>query len=81
VSVLRSIADGEDRGRLAVAAAVAQLAEHLQLKAVAEGIETQAQLDRLRTIGHPNGQGFFLARPLPADECGALMAAPVRATR
>ncbi|WP_203794628.1 putative bifunctional diguanylate cyclase/phosphodiesterase, partial [Actinoplanes derwentensis] len=38
-SFVDGIADGADRGRLAVAAAVALLAEHLQLKAVAEGIE------------------------------------------
>ncbi|WP_099344103.1 MULTISPECIES: bifunctional diguanylate cyclase/phosphodiesterase [unclassified Actinoplanes] len=73
-SFVDGIADGADRGRLAVAAAVAQLAEHLQLKAVAEGIETQAQQDRLRDIGYRYGQGFHLARPLPADECAAIMA-------
>ncbi|MEU8242782.1 EAL domain-containing protein [Actinoplanes missouriensis] len=73
-SFVDGIADGEDRGRLAVAGAVAQLAEHLQLKAVAEGIESQAQMDRLRAMGYRYGQGFFMARPLPAAECGALMA-------
>ncbi|MEV6305223.1 EAL domain-containing protein [Actinoplanes sp. NPDC051861] len=79
-SFVDGIADGADRGRLAVAAAVAQLAEHLQLKAVAEGIESQEQVDRLRHMGYRYGQGFFMAKPLPADECGALMAAdPVRA--
>ncbi|GGR59714.1 hypothetical protein GCM10010168_93200 [Actinoplanes ianthinogenes] len=81
-SFVDGIADGTDRGRLAVAAAVAQLAEHRQLKAVAEGIETPAQRDRLRNIGYRYGQGFHLARPLPADECATLMAgetAPGRA--
>ncbi|MEU4162053.1 EAL domain-containing protein [Actinoplanes sp. NPDC026670] len=79
-SFVDGIADGADRGRLAVAAAVAQLAEHLQLKAVAEGIENQEQLDRLRDMGYRYGQGFFMAKPLPAADCGALMAAdPVSA--
>jgi diguanylate cyclase (GGDEF)-like protein len=76
-SFVDGIADGEDRGRLAVAAAVAQLAEYLQLSAVAEGIESEAQLDRLRDMGYRLGQGFFMARPLPADEAGALMGVPV----
>jgi diguanylate cyclase (GGDEF)-like protein len=76
-SFVDGIADGEDRGRLAVAAAVAQLAEYLQLSAVAEGIESEAQLDRLRDMGYRLGQGFFMAKPLPADEAGALMAVPV----
>ncbi|MCA2216380.1 putative bifunctional diguanylate cyclase/phosphodiesterase [Jidongwangia harbinensis] len=73
-SFVDGICDGEDRGRLAVAAAVAQLAEYLQLSAVAEGIESEAQLYRLREMGYRLGQGFHLARPLPAAEVGALMA-------
>jgi diguanylate cyclase len=74
-SFVDGIADGEDRGRLAVAAAVAQLAEYLQLSAVAEGIESEAQLDRLRAMGYRLGQGFYMSKPLPADETGRLMAA------
>jgi diguanylate cyclase (GGDEF)-like protein len=74
-SFVDGIADGEDRGRLAVAAAVAQLAEYLQLSAVAEGIESEAQLERLRAMGYRLGQGFYMAKPLPADEAGALMTA------
>jgi EAL domain-containing protein (putative c-di-GMP-specific phosphodiesterase class I) len=73
-SFVDGICDGEDRGRLAVAAAVAQLAENLQLKAVAEGIETEAQMVRLRDMGYRYGQGFHMARPLSAGEVGALMA-------
>jgi diguanylate cyclase (GGDEF)-like protein len=73
-SFVDGIADGEDRGRLAVAAAVAQLAEYLQLSAVAEGIESEAQLERLREMGYRLGQGFYMAKPLPADEAGKLMA-------
>jgi diguanylate cyclase (GGDEF)-like protein len=78
-SFVDGIADGEDRGRLAVAAAVAQLAEYLQLSAVAEGIESEAQLNRLRDMGYRLGQGFYMAKPLPADEAGALMGAPTPA--
>jgi diguanylate cyclase (GGDEF)-like protein len=77
-SFVDGIASGADRGRLAVAAAVAQLAEYLQLKVVAEGIENEEQLERLREMGYRYGQGFFMAKPLPATQCGALMsAAPV----
>ncbi|SDS67827.1 putative bifunctional diguanylate cyclase/phosphodiesterase [Actinoplanes derwentensis] len=79
-SFVDGIADGTDRGRLAVAAAVAQLVEYLQLSSVAEGIESRAQLERLRDLGYRYGQGYFMAKPLPADECGALMvAAPMAA--
>jgi diguanylate cyclase (GGDEF)-like protein len=75
-SFVDGICDGEDRGRLAVAAAVAQLAEYLQLSAVAEGIETEAQMDRLREMGYRLGQGFHLARPLPPAEVGRFMSRP-----
>ncbi|MEV4704442.1 bifunctional diguanylate cyclase/phosphodiesterase [Actinoplanes sp. NPDC049316] len=72
-SFVDGICDGEDRGRLAVAAAVAQLAEYLDLYAVAEGIETAAQLDRLRQMGYRLGQGYYMAKPLPPAEMAALM--------
>ncbi len=72
-SFVDGICDGEDPGRLAVAAAVVQLAEYLQLKTVAEGIETAAQAERLRQMGYRLGQGYHMARPLPANEVGAIM--------
>jgi EAL domain-containing protein (putative c-di-GMP-specific phosphodiesterase class I) len=73
-SFVDGVADGADKGRVAVAAAVAQLAEHLGLKTVAEGIENEQQLERLRAMGYRYGQGFLMARPLPADAYGALLA-------
>jgi diguanylate cyclase (GGDEF)-like protein len=72
-SFVDGICDGEDRGRLAVAAAVAQLAEYLDLYAVAEGIETAAQLERLRAMGYRLGQGYFMAKPLAPAEMAELM--------
>ena len=73
-SFVDGVADGGDKGRLAVAAAVAQLAEHLGLKAVAEGIEDEQQLARLRAMGYRYGQGFLMAKPMPADAYGSLLA-------
>ncbi|MFI5493855.1 putative bifunctional diguanylate cyclase/phosphodiesterase [Actinoplanes sp. NPDC051859] len=72
-SFVDGICDGEDRGRLAVAAAVAQLADNLDLYAVAEGIESADQLDRLRQMGYRLGQGYHMAKPLPPGEMAALM--------
>jgi EAL domain-containing protein (putative c-di-GMP-specific phosphodiesterase class I) len=60
----------------AVAAAIARMAQALGLDAVAEGIETKAQADRLWELGYRLGQGFNFARPLPAHEVGRLLAAP-----
>jgi diguanylate cyclase (GGDEF)-like protein len=60
----------------AVAAAIARMAQALGLDAVAEGIETSAQAERLWELGYRLGQGFVFARPLPAEELGRLLAAP-----
>jgi EAL domain-containing protein (putative c-di-GMP-specific phosphodiesterase class I) len=40
---------------------------------VAEGVETQAQLEVLRRHGCETAQGFFFCRPLPADQCRQLL--------
>jgi diguanylate cyclase (GGDEF)-like protein len=58
----------------AVARAVIQLAGALGLDAVAEGIETAAQARRLRELGYALGQGYHLARPMPAEELARLLA-------
>ncbi len=44
------------------------MAKNLDLKVVAEGIETQAQLDALKALSCESGQGYLLARPMSADE-------------
>jgi len=46
---------------------VIDLANGLNLEIVAEGIESEAQLQRLRKMGCHLGQGYFLTRPLPAE--------------
>jgi EAL domain-containing protein (putative c-di-GMP-specific phosphodiesterase class I) len=48
--------------------AILGLASELDLYVVAEGIETAAQLDFLRGAGATHGQGFHLARPMPAAD-------------
>jgi diguanylate cyclase (GGDEF)-like protein len=60
--------------REAVARAVIQLAGALGLDTVAEGIENAAQARRLRELGYTLGQGFHLARPMPAADLTALLA-------
>jgi diguanylate cyclase (GGDEF)-like protein/PAS domain S-box-containing protein len=56
---------------------ILSLGEALGKKVVAEGIETEAQLDTLRRLGVHTGQGYLLARPLPADQVLGLLYAPV----
>ena len=51
----------------AVVAAVVGLAHALDLRVVAEGVETEGQSDILLAMGCDELQGFFFARPMPAD--------------
>jgi EAL domain-containing protein (putative c-di-GMP-specific phosphodiesterase class I) len=55
--------------------AILGLADKLSLTVIAEGIETSAQLRMLQHLGCPLGQGFLLARPVPADTMHTLLAA------
>ena len=63
---------GDARGA-ALIGAMLQLARELGLYVVAEGIETPEQLDHLRRAGASHGQGFHLARPMPATELTQLL--------
>jgi diguanylate cyclase (GGDEF)-like protein/PAS domain S-box-containing protein len=58
--------------------AVVEIGDSLGLSTVAEGIETSAQLDRLRRTGYRYGQGYLFSRPVPAARVGALLVAPLR---
>jgi EAL domain-containing protein (putative c-di-GMP-specific phosphodiesterase class I) len=74
------IDDPESAARQAVARAIIQLARALGRDTVAEGIESQAQADRLRQLGYTVGQGYHLARPMPPAQVSRLLAAAERAT-
>jgi diguanylate cyclase (GGDEF)-like protein len=53
---------------------IIDLAHKLSLGLIAEGIEEPEQLDLLRRLGCPLGQGFLLARPASPEEVTALLA-------
>lgn len=64
--------DGSDE-ESALVQAIVDLAGTLQLRTVAEGIETLGQLNALREMGCDIGQGFLLAKPAPAEEVKELL--------
>ncbi len=61
---------GDDAAR-AIVVAVRDMAAALKLEVVVEGIEHQAQADALYQLGFRHVQGFFYARPEPADAFAA----------
>jgi diguanylate cyclase (GGDEF)-like protein/PAS domain S-box-containing protein len=57
----------------AVVRAIIELAHGLNMQAVAEGIETQTQLEVLRQLGCDFGQGYLLHRPMTQDQLCELL--------
>ena len=64
----------DDEGGEAIISAVLAITSGLGSSAVAEGIETPDQLDRLRELGCVLGQGYLFARPLAEVEVESLVA-------
>lgn len=56
-----------DRTQLAIVKAILDLAIALDMKVIAEGIETEAQRNLLVEIGCTYGQGYWFSRPITAD--------------
>lgn len=72
-----TVALGEERG-IRVVAAVLEVGVALGLHVVAEGVETEEQLEQLTSLGCAFAQGYLLGRPVPAPELPALVAAVER---
>ncbi|MDO8989027.1 MAG: EAL domain-containing protein [Sideroxyarcus sp.] len=56
----------------AIVKAIIQLGHLLQLSVIAEGVESEAQMDILKSYGCDEIQGFLFSRPLPAEEFAIL---------
>ncbi len=65
--------DGDDA---AIARAIISLAQTLQLRVIAEGVETRDQVDFLREAGCDEIQGFYLSRPIDARALQAILCIP-----
>jgi diguanylate cyclase (GGDEF)-like protein/PAS domain S-box-containing protein len=74
VKIDRSFVHGiAGNGGGALVNAIIAMAHALDLKVVAEGVERDSQLARLRACGCDLAQGFYFSPPLPADAFAGLL--------
>jgi len=75
VKIDRSFIDGLGAGDedFAIVKAIVDMCNALELRTVAEGVESEEQLSRVRELGCDYAQGYFVCRPLPAQEIGEFL--------
>ena len=73
-SFVKDLPDNDDAS--AICAAIIAMARELNLKVIAEGVESAAQLEFLRRHRCDLAQGYHIGRPVPAAELQGLGAAP-----
>ncbi len=64
-SFVNELGIGDDRAE--IVRTIIQLADSLDMDSIAEGVENEAQLERLIALGCERAQGFYFSRPLAAD--------------
>jgi len=71
IAFIRDIGNNLDDG--AIALAIIRMAHSLKLEVIAEGVETEAQLDFLRNHGCDQVQGYYFSKSLPVAELEKLL--------
>ncbi|HEY0757671.1 MAG TPA: EAL domain-containing protein [Acidisarcina sp.] len=64
----------QDERRTEVVRMIIQLTRNLRKRAIAEGVETAGEFERLQHLGCDLVQGFLLSKPLPPDAMSRLVA-------
>jgi EAL domain-containing protein (putative c-di-GMP-specific phosphodiesterase class I) len=63
----------EDMDSMEIVRTIIDLGRNLGKTTIAEGVETDAQLEALRELGVDQVQGFYIARPMPAEAATELL--------
>jgi EAL domain-containing protein (putative c-di-GMP-specific phosphodiesterase class I) len=58
----------QHNGNEAIVSMIISMANHLELKVIAEGVETKTQKDLLAKLGCLEFQGYLGGKPIPAEE-------------
>jgi diguanylate cyclase (GGDEF)-like protein/PAS domain S-box-containing protein len=67
-----------DAVKSAIVSAVVNLSNVIGITAVIEGVETKEQLDHLQGIGCTTVQGFYFAKPMPAEDFTEMLSVSTR---
>jgi len=70
----------EDMADAAIVSGMISIGKSLNQRVIAEGIETRAQLNFLQRHGCPEGQGYYLSRPVVAQQLAKLLETGLSAT-
>ncbi len=62
-----------DSSDVAIVSSTIEIAKHLKLNVIAEGVETREQLVHLKANGCDEVQGFYLMRPSPAEQMVSIL--------
>ena len=71
----RSLIQDDSESMTSYLAEIVDLAHERGLRVVAEGVETEAHLQRVRALGCDRAQGFLLGRPMPREDVERLLSA------
>ena len=63
----------DDLDSMEIVRTIIDLGRNLGKTTIAEGVETDAQLEALRELGVDQVQGFYIARPMPAEDASELL--------
>jgi diguanylate cyclase (GGDEF)-like protein/PAS domain S-box-containing protein len=69
---------GDEQQSTAIIQTIVGLGRMLNMNVVAEGVESERQMDALRSMNCPEAQGFWFSEPVPPVEVGRMLQGPGR---
>ena len=76
--VMGMSSDDDDNSKIEIIQTILALAENMYINVVAEGIETKAQLTKLKALRCKYGQGYFFSKPLESKAIEKILATQYR---